>query len=174
MKKLTYIALILFYYYLFEGKIYAQSKALIIEDNKSNFYKFDLEKQTKLEFKANNVVVSENGNGTSIPLSSILSMKFENNTSANIESIKEENFIQANIFPNPVKDLCQLEFESHNPQSVILKIYTLQGQLIQQETITAIKGQNTLFLSTNELNSGYYLCQLQLGAKVQILNFIKN
>ena len=174
MKKIIYFTLLLFNFHLFDSKIYAQNKALVIEDNNENSFKFDLEKNTKLEFKANNVVVSENGKGSIIPLTSIRSLKFENTSYASIESIKEENFIQAKIFPNPVKDLCQLEFESHNPQSVILKIYTLQGQLIQQETITAIKGQNTLFLSTNELNSGYYLCQLQLGTKVQILNFIKN
>jgi hypothetical protein len=174
MKKIIYFTLLLFYFHLFDSKIHAQTKALIIKDNNENSFIFDLEKNTKLEFKANNVVVSENGKGTIIPFASIRSLKFENTAYASIESIKEENFIQAKIFPNPVKDLCQIEFESHNPQSVILKIYTLQGQLVQQETITAIKGQNTLFLCTNELNSGYYLCQLQLGTKVQILNFIKN
>jgi len=75
--------------------------------------------------------------------------------------------INANIYPNPVKE--KLTIELANPLPTLVKIYTIRGQLIRQQEINS----STTSINLDYLNSGVYILQLQTEKTKGFFKIIK-
>lgn len=74
------------------------------------------------------------------------------------------------VFPNPVVDQLQIQISGdQKPQS--LQLYTMQGQLLQHETITAF--QPVVELAMSHLPSGAYLVKIQFEQGAVVKKVIK-
>jgi len=65
--------------------------------------------------------------------------------------------LTVDLFPNPVKDLLQVEFSQILEQDLYLKVWSSNGQLIQQKRLSA---NDTFEVDMSKYSSGLYLIQL--------------
>ena len=75
--------------------------------------------------------------------------------------------INANIFPNPIKE--KLTIELPNPLPTLVKIYTITGQLIRQQEISSF----STIIDLNYLNSGIYILELRTETSKGTYKIIK-
>ena len=65
-----------------------------------------------------------------------------------------------NVFPNPANDLVQVALDLPQNQRVDFKLYSLQGQLVQQHTET-VGGFTTTSINVNSVPTGIYLLNIE-------------
>lgn len=91
-----------------------------------------------------------------------------------ISNVSEiENSI--NIYPNPTKDLFNLDFYSSNKEIYDIKLYDLNGNKIQNlnKGFSSI-GQNKLEIDLTNFSNGTYILKLQLGNNIISKKVTKN
>ena len=78
-----------------------------------------------------------------------------------LTGIEEANALDhsVRIYPNPAKDILNIEIKSVIPQS--MKIYNIYGQEMQNISLPKDGIENTMRIETNTLPQGMYLLQLQ-------------
>ncbi len=79
-----------------------------------------------------------------------------------ILGLEDNNLISFTIYPNPTKDV--LNIESQQPIEII-KIYNLQGQLIKEDSKSSV--------DVSQLTKGLYFVQVSLDSKTDTKKFIK-
>ena len=65
-----------------------------------------------------------------------------------------------NIYPNPVKEDLNINISSNKSERTTLLIYNYTGQLIHQEDINVINGENIISIKVNHLKKGIYLLKV--------------
>ncbi|MFM2362527.1 MAG: hypothetical protein RLZZ316_1429 [Bacteroidota bacterium] len=65
------------------------------------------------------------------------------------------------LSPNPITTTTKFTIQSKNNQSLQLKIYSMQGQVVQQQTITLVAGMNSIPFGSGNWSKGVYLIVLQ-------------
>jgi CotH kinase protein/Secretion system C-terminal sorting domain len=65
------------------------------------------------------------------------------------------------LSPNPITTTTKFTIQSKNNQSLQLKIYSMQGQVVQQQTITLAAGMNSIPFGSGNWSKGVYLVVLQ-------------
>jgi CotH kinase protein/Secretion system C-terminal sorting domain len=65
------------------------------------------------------------------------------------------------LSPNPITASSKFTIQSKNNQSLQLKIYSMQGQVVQQQTITLAAGMNSIPFGSGNWSKGVYLVVLQ-------------
>lgn len=81
------------------------------------------------------------------------------------------NFI---LFPNPVENEINLNFELENTNDITIEISDYQGRVIYSKTEPTSKlGKNSIVISSNNLTPGLYFCTLKVGDWSTSLKFIK-
>jgi len=79
------------------------------------------------------------------------------------------NSNQYSIYPNPVKDYLNIEFQNSLLQPIILQIVGIDGKVVF--TSKLINKKNSI--STNSLSNGIYFCRLNNGIELTTLKFSK-
>ena len=70
--------------------------------------------------------------------------------------------LNANIYPNPVVDFVNVNFELTKPSSVKIRIYNMNGQVIRMiDAGKQSEGENTVQLQLNSLDQGAYLMHIE-------------
>ena len=64
------------------------------------------------------------------------------------------------IFPNPAKDLVNLQYRAATEGKVEIELLDLMGRTLQSFTDQAVSGSNAFQLETNQLPEGTYLIRL--------------
>jgi hypothetical protein len=82
-----------------------------------------------------------------------------------IEELKAESRLL--IYPNPAKDLVNLEFYSFNNECIQFEVYSINGQLVWGNSFFSKKGINKLNLNVSSFEKGIYLISLK-GSKLKI------
>jgi hypothetical protein len=75
------------------------------------------------------------------------------------------------IFPNPAKDVLQIQFTEEPKNKLQVQIYDLTGRLVQSETLQ--RGQMLYQIAVGGLNEGAYLLQINDGEKQARKVFVK-
>lgn len=89
--------------------------------------------------------------------------------------ITELDFVShVQLFPNPASNSINLKFNTEKAFTGSLKLYSIMGELIKQNTILCEAGVNQEKLDLSELNSGLYFIELNSGSKKQTFKLIKN
>ena len=76
-----------------------------------------------------------------------------------VETIDYNQITQIQLFPNPFDQHLYLDLALKKAQSIIVKLHSSSGQLIQQQRFPTFTSDR-IELTTNELSSGYYLLEV--------------
>ena len=78
-------------------------------------------------------------------------------------------------YPNPAHEIININIESTLQTFSKLTIFNLMGQLVQQQNISLQKGENSIVLSTDNMQTGTYLVKIKIGGRdlVQKISVIK-
>ena len=101
--------------------------------------------------------VIQDGTGGFLPLRS-LTINIEGPT-----SLKEIPLpFEVSLFPNPTSDVLQVKFGQSLPTDALLRVYNLQGQLLQQAQV--MKGANQHPIETGQWPNGAYFLQIRTNS----------
>lgn len=77
------------------------------------------------------------------------------------------------VYPNPVQNLLQLEYEAKGVSDVQLTILDVSGRIIRQEELSAVSGFQIKEMDVSELDNGYYLIYISSGNERKFAKFLK-
>lgn len=87
-------------------------------------------------------------------------------------SINENNFLEANVFPNPFNNELKIEINKENLLNI--SIFNAMGQLIIiSPTLTSINNKQIISYNTSSLKKGIYFIQIKTTTKNSITKMIK-
>jgi len=79
-------------------------------------------------------------------------------TATGIKEVETLNNLK--LYPNPVKDVLNLEFNTIETDVINIQVMTYTGQIISNVNINSYAGKNSVSISTNDLNSGIYFVRI--------------
>jgi hypothetical protein len=77
------------------------------------------------------------------------------------------------LYPNPVKDNLELNFNSDNKGDVNIQVFDLNGKLVYFETVATNEGFNRLLLNTKSFTNGMYFLVIFNEFGAEKLKFVK-
>jgi len=95
----------------------------------------------------------------------------DDNVATGITTI--ETVSGVSIYPNPVKNVATIEYNLAQSSNVTISIIDYSGKVINTTSVNSYKGNNTVTLSTSELNSGVYFARIVSDKTVKTIKFIK-
>lgn len=88
-------------------------------------------------------------------------------------SIDSEDLIKSfRVYPNPADKMANVTFSLENNQNVNVSIVNMMGQTIQSNDIQAQSGENMVMLNTENIQSGVYLVNVNIGGSQQVKRLI--
>ncbi|RKE98036.1 S8 family serine peptidase [Ichthyenterobacterium magnum] len=84
-------------------------------------------------------------------------------------SLQEDEFFEFNIFPNPVKDVLNIQIPSANEVTSLL-IYDILGKAVFQKIMTT----HSSTIDTSSMSSGVYIMSLESEKESKTFKFIKS
>jgi hypothetical protein len=88
------------------------------------------------------------------------------------EEIKGENLPVLSVYPNPVKDELNVQFNSSVEGSITIKVVDIVGQNVMNIQQQGIAGINNFKLKLSDLNKGIYFVDVNNGADREIRKII--
>ncbi len=76
------------------------------------------------------------------------------------------------LFPNPAKDLLNIDYSNVSQETTVVNVYNLAGKVVLQQTTNTSKGDNQLQLDISSLQKGTYILQLNNGKQNAVKKFI--
>lgn len=74
--------------------------------------------------------------------------------------------VEVTVFPNPAQDYYIMKIMSERSFDANISLLSIDGQLIQNKTISVTAGENQITTNTSHLPSGFYITQLRSGDSV--------
>ncbi|MEL6922584.1 MAG: choice-of-anchor V domain-containing protein [Bacteroidota bacterium] len=81
--------------------------------------------------------------------------------------------VDVQVFPNPVSDVVSLQLNATSRQLTRLRLFNLEGKLLQSEVLDLTVGSNTHQLNVQHLPKGQYLLQLTDSGKTVTKKLLK-
>ena len=81
-------------------------------------------------------------------------------TECSYVSVYEIGLTNFKIYPNPSRDVFNVEFTSETKQSIEVRVVTLVGQIIFTENLEDFEGEYTHSFNLSEYSKGIYLLEL--------------
>lgn len=79
------------------------------------------------------------------------------------------------MYPNPVKDILQIDYKSNRVENVTIWITSLDGKRMLSKDITVLEGQNRFEINTLSLNEGIYMVSIQTNSTlIHVNKLVKN
>ena len=77
----------------------------------------------------------------------------------NIMGVENES-LQVKVYPNPARDMVQVDWDSEIANETILRVLDAMGREVMQKNLTQTKGENSTNVSTQNFPKGLYFIQL--------------
>lgn len=84
-----------------------------------------------------------------------------------------ENISSLSVYPNPVNEMLNIDFESKTNATVTYEITDMLGKIVNTHTINATAGTNRINLSAASFNSGFYTVTLNSNGTRTSVKLIK-
>jgi hypothetical protein len=81
-------------------------------------------------------------------------------------------FQMADLYPNPARDIINLDLMMHNFGNIKYTVYNTIGQPVLVETGVMTKGKNTVQINTANLPAGTYMLTVEQADKVETKRFV--
>ena len=92
-------------------------------------------------------------------------------SSASFISINDKS--RSSLYPNPVEDKLQLEFNSSDGKYIHVDIMDIQGRILYHQTIYTAGWEYGDGIDVSALKTGLYICRLQTKEKTGSFRFLK-
>jgi len=94
------------------------------------------------------------------------------------QSTKDQNqadqTMDLSIYPNPFKEILNLNFKTTQPSDIKIHLWDIRGQLVYQtEFYASSEGIQTFRIATNSLPVGIYSCQIISNSASTISSVVK-
>lgn len=133
---------------------------------------FALSGLKRLIFNTGNMsVVKKGGNISDFKLTNIRTMNFTNITAT--PELKDVDNTKLTLYPNPVRNSLQIQYESKNAENVFIQIMNVQGKIIYQQNISNQTGINKVDIRVESYQNGLYLCRLHHDNILEVSKFVK-
>ena len=76
------------------------------------------------------------------------------------KTFNTEQKLNINLYPNPVSDQATVEFELDKPSEVILRVYDINGKLMNVKEENLSSGQQMLKFDVSNMEKGNYILQM--------------
>ena len=103
-------------------------------------------------------VVANSACGSSAPKTKTVNVQF-----CGTRAVDGDLGLELIAFPNPVKNLLNINFTSDAKQSYVVKLVDLTGRIIYNEEHTSAEGENHLEMNVQGIASGVYLLNFRMG-----------
>lgn len=134
---------------------------------------FALSDLKKLTFtSAKMAVIPKTGTHSDFAIPDIHYLDFTNTTSIR-ETKKNARNNGLKLFPNPVQDILQIEYESGKAENVLIQILDVQGKVLYQNNLPNQMGVNNIYIPVETFRKGLYLCRIKHGTRLEFSRFIK-
>lgn len=134
---------------------------------------FALESVQKLMFAAGNMIVlTDDINPAVYPLSEIRYFTFEDMSPVKDELLMKKPELIL-LYPNPVKDIIQVEYYSGRSIESTIEIVDITGNVAHSYIFISTSGKNTAKIVISDLAPGIYFCRLKYGDSFSTKKFIK-
>ena len=70
---------------------------------------------------------------------------------------------EVKAYPNPVKDLLNVDFISSVQQSYTVKLMDMTGRVVYNESRSASEGENHMEMNVSGFSSGIYMINFEMG-----------
>ena len=128
--------------------IHTTNLTVVYSDNQEDSF---FENVTQFAFSGDDLVISQNGNTTSIDRSLIRKITLEDVATTSIETYDENAKIF--IYPNPTSD--KLNMSSETEQQVLVSIFSLNGQKLMQQRMSTSES-----IDVSSLSKGIYIIKI--------------
>ncbi len=132
----------------FAQTIHTTNLTVVYSDNQEDSF---FENVTQFAFSGDDLVISQNGNTTSINRSLIRKITLEDVATTSIETYDENAKIF--IYPNPTSD--KLNMSSETEQQVLVSIFSLNGQKLMQQRMSTSES-----IDVSSLSKGIYIIKI--------------
>ena len=132
----------------FAQTIHTTNVTVVYSNNQSDSF---FENVTQFSFSGDNLLINQNGTVTPIARSIIRKLTLEDVTSSSIETYDENARIF--IYPNPTSD--KLNMASETEQQVMVRIFSLNGQVLMQQQMSTSES-----IDVSSLSKGIYIIKI--------------
>lgn len=87
---------------------------------------------------------------------------------------EQSNEFKLNVYPNPAKDIANVDFTLENSSDVSLTLTDLSGKAVYSTSETMSAGKNTIAVPTDDLSNGIYMYTFSTGNKVVTKKLVIN
>jgi len=84
-------------------------------------------------------------------------------------SVSTVSSLSLKLYPNPASDFFMLEFDDAPQSEILLRIFSLDGRLAQQQSLFNV---NERVLLSENLSSGAYVVEIQFENKIQRIKLL--
>lgn len=81
--------------------------------------------------------------------------------------------LAASVYPNPAKNIVQIQYELKQPMESSLSLYNVFGQIVNEQTIFSNAGINLQSMDIKKLPDGVYMLSLAIENEASFYKFIK-
>ncbi|MFT7114738.1 MAG: hypothetical protein ACI8P7_001525, partial [Candidatus Azotimanducaceae bacterium] len=85
----------------------------------------------------------------------------------------EDSSLELKVSPMPIRDVAILEIASHNASVYQLRVWNINGQVVESRSIAVDNGINIIKLDMNAQQAGIYFLELTNADKLEIFKLIK-
>ena len=72
-----------------------------------------------------------------------------------------EDGSQLSVYPNPASNVLHLSFDSNTNREINVKILTLDGKIMQSQTMNIFEGKQVFTLNVDNFSAGFYIVNIQ-------------
>ena len=95
----------------------------------------------------------------------------EHKNSLNIEN-SENNSNSFNVYPNPAKDILNINYNISNDGIVNIELYNVLGDKVLNLITNQLKGSHFSNVNISSLSSGIYTCKMKFNDDIIVKRFI--
>jgi hypothetical protein len=129
----------------------------------------------KLTFPSGNLMLTKtDGSTSSFALTGLRSFNFASSGTTDVKVTTSQLIRSFALYPNPVVNDIQINYESSSAGQLQLEIIDLQGRLQIKELINIQTGTNSKTISVANLQKGIYVCRMINANKSESVKFLKN
>jgi len=169
--KILIIKMLLF---LSLGLTELQAQTLFVKEASGTKTEYLLNKVKMLKFSTGSITINKtDGNFEVYDLSGLRYLSFKE-VNTRIDKIDSESkVIEINIYPNPVKDLLNIniQFSKSENQFGAIEIFTIEGRKVFEQKI--YYQINDYQINAATFPKGIYLCKINMPTNIETIKFLK-
>jgi hypothetical protein len=153
------------------GLCEVQAQTMYVKEKGGTATPYALSNISKLTFSGGNLVVHPSGeNSLAYALTNLRYLNFDE-TVTSLVTNKQSESVSLLVYPNPVVDVLNIQFESSATSQVKVEILSLDGKVMHSQLFKAQTGisQKQIYVTAK----GFYVCRINNGSTITSTKFLK-